>query len=378
MSLAGRLEDLSLSDIFQILSVGRKTGTFVVNGSKGTALIVFKNGLIVRAETDDIEGNIGQTLLKTGLIKDTIMNLSLEVKKELPSKPIAEILFDLGSVRLDLLERVVKKRIEKVVYRLLLWEDGDFQFELDDLELEGKTMLKDLGFELGRGLSPEYLLMEGARVQDESGQESFIPSEEFSVGEGEETAEETGWEEDWETPALKRKDITALKSLTQELRFPNSASEITLLILRFASDIFHRGVLFMIGKREMVGLGQFGLEIEQADEKVRATVLHVDNSPFFKKIITEQMTYKGGLDKDEITAKLVEVLGGIWPEETVIFPVIAEAKVVAFLYCDNASSGETVSETEGLEIFINHAGLALEKSLLQRRIHDMELNRGPG
>jgi hypothetical protein len=51
---------------------------------------------------------------------------------------------------------------------------------------------------------------------------------------------------------------------------------------------------------------------------------------------------------------------------------------VAFLYCDNASSGETVSETEGLEIFINHAGLALEKSLLQRRIHDMELNRGSG
>jgi hypothetical protein len=378
MSLAGRLEDLSLSDIFQILSVGRKTGTFVVNGSKGTALIVFKNGMIVRAETDDIEGNIGQTLLEAGLIKDTIMNLALEVKKELPAKPVAEILFDLGSVRLDLLERAVKKRIEGVVYRLLLWEDGDFQFELDDLELDGKTSLKDLGFELSRGLSPEYLLMEGARVQDESGQESFIPSEEFSVAEGEETAEETGWEEDWETPAVQRKDIMALKSLTQELRFPNSASEITLLILRFASDIFHRGVLFMIGKREMVGLGQFGLSIERADEKVRATVLHVDNSPFFKKIITEQMTYKGILEKDEITAKLVEALGGIWPKETVIFPIIAEGKVVAFLYCDNAASGETVSETEGLEIFINHAGLALEKSLLQRRINDMELNRESG
>ncbi len=374
MSLAGRLEDLSLSDIFQILSVGRKTGTFVVNGTKGTALIVFKNGLIVRAETDDLEGDIGHTLLEAGLIKDTILNLAIEVKKELLSKPVAEILFDLGSVRIDVLEKVAKKRIEKVVYRLLLWEDGDFQFELDDLELDGKTSLKDLGWELARGLSPEYLLMEGARVQDESGQESFVPTEEFSVSDSEEASEETGWEGDWEAPA-ERKDITALKSLTQELRFPNSASEITLLILRFASDMFHRGVLFMIGKREMVGLGQFGLEIEQADARVRATVLHVDNSPFFKKIITEQMTYKGGLEKDEITAKLVEVLGGIWPKETVIFPIIAEGRVVAFLYCDNASSGETVGETEGLEIFINHAGLALEKSLLQRRLHDMEVDR---
>jgi hypothetical protein len=378
MSLAGRLEDLSLSDIFQILSVGRKTGTFVVNGSTGTALIVFKNGLIVRAETDDLEGNIGQTLLEAGLIKDTILNLAMEVKKELPLKPVAEILFDLGSVRIDVLERVAKKRIERVVYRLLLWEDGDFQFELDDLELEGKTSLTDLGWELGRGLSPEYLLMEGARVQDESGQHSFVPTEEFSVADPEEASEDSGWEGDWEAPAAERKDITALKSLTQELRFPNSASEITLLILRFASDIFHRGVLFMIGKREMVGLGQFGLEIERADERVRATVLHVDNSPFFQKIITEQMTYKGGLEKDEITAKLVEVLGGVWPKETVIFPIIAEGRVVAFLYCDNALSGETVGETEGLEIFINHAGLALEKSLLQRRLSDMELNRGTG
>lgn len=379
MSLAGRLEDLSLSDIFQILSVGRKTGTFIVNGSKGTALIVFKNGMIVRAETDDLPGNIGETLLEAGLIKDTILNLALEVKKKLPTTPIAEILNDLGSVKPDHLEKVAKKRIERVIYRLLLWEDGDFQFELDDLELDNKTTLTDLGWELSRGLSPEYLLMEGARVQDESSQQSFVPSEEFTVADAGDEAEEdlgSGWEDDWEAPAAERKDITALKSLTQELRFPNSASEITLLILRFASDIFHRGVLFMIGKNDMIGLGQFGMDIERADERVRATVLHADNSPFFKKIITEQMAFKGPLEKDEETARLVEVLGGVWPKETSIFPVIAEGRAVAFLFCDNFLSGEPIGETEGLEIFINHAGLALEKSLLQRRIHEMEIHKG--
>lgn len=30
MSLVGRLEDLSLSDIFQILSIGRKTGSLIL------------------------------------------------------------------------------------------------------------------------------------------------------------------------------------------------------------------------------------------------------------------------------------------------------------------------------------------------------------
>jgi hypothetical protein len=373
MSLAGRLEDLALADIFQILSVGRKTGTFIVNGSRGTAAIVFKNGLIVRAETNDLEDTLGDNLHKAGLIKDTILNMAVEVKKRLPSRSIAEVLFDLGSVPADVVEKVAKKRIEKVIYRLLMWEDGNFQFEPDDTDLEGKTELEDLGWEISRGLSPEYLLMEGARVQDESTQASFNPEEEFSFAASE---EESGWDEEWESPPAERKDISALRSLTQELRFPSSSSEITLLILRFASDIFQRGVLFMVGKNEIVGLGQFGLEIDRADEKVRETILTLESSPFLRRVIFDQMMpFKGPVEKDEVTARMIDLLGGTWPAEAALFPIIAEGKAVALLYCDNAADGGGLGETEGLDIFISHAGLALEKSLLQRRLREMESRR---
>lgn len=380
MSLAGRLEDLSLSDIFQILSIGKKTGTFVVKGSKGTALIVFKNGSIVRAETDDLEGTVGDTLLKAGMVRESVLQMALVVKKKLPAQSVAAILFDLGAASRDSLDQVTRKRIENVIYRLLLWEDGDFQFEPDDLEIEGKTDLADFGWELSKGLSPEYLLMEGARVQDESTQASFVPTQAFSVEEEgqKETAEsESGWDDDWGgSPAAQRKDILALKSLTQELRFPNSASEITLLVLRFASDMFQRGVLFMAGKNQIVGLGQFGIEIDRADEKIRGIVLSLEMSPFLKKIVAEQLAYKGELEKDDVTQYFIDEIGGAWPPEAVFLPVVAEGKVVAVLYCDNALSRDPIEETEGLEIFISHAGLALEKSLLQRRLQEMEKDRG--
>jgi GAF domain-containing protein len=65
-------------------------------------------------------------------------------------------------------------------------------------------------------------------------------------------------------------------------------------------------------------------------------------------------------------------IGEGWPNECAFFPIITEDKVVALLYCDNLSPGEKAGETEGLEIFIDQAGLALEKSLLQRRLHEME------
>ncbi len=376
MSLAGKIEDLSLPDIFQILSVGRKTGALTIRGSKGEALIVFKGGMIVRAETDDLEKTLSESMLNAGLIKDTVFHLAEEVKKSLPFKSAAEILLDFGAVNKVMLEQVTKKRIENVIFRLLLWEDGDFQFELDDLDIAGKTHLSDLGWELGKGLSPEYLLMEGARVQDESTQSSFVPTEQFFIEGSDAQEQEEGWDDDWGTPQVERKDISSLKALTQELRFPNSASEITLLILRFASDIFQRGVLFMTGREEIVGLGQFGLEIERADEKVRAIVLDLEQSGFLKRIVTEQMPYKGIMVKDEATMYLMNELGGEWPSEGAFFPIVADGKVVALLYADNVSVGAAIPETEGLEIFINHAGLALEKSLLQRRLQEIEKGKG--
>jgi hypothetical protein len=370
MSLAGRLEDLALSDIFQILSIGKKTGTLILKGSRGNALITFKHGLVVRAETNDISRTFCEDLLNAGIIKDTLCNLALELKKKLPAKPYAEILFELGSVNRDVLDKITKKRTERVIYQLLIWQDGDFQFELDDTNPEGKVDIPDLGWELSKGMSPEYLLMEGARVYDESSQLGTVSTKELT---GLREDEGAAWEEDWDVqPKVERKDIISLKALTQELRFPNSASEITLLILRFASDMFQRGILFMVGDTEIVGLGQFGLEIEKADEKIREITLPYGESPFMQNILQGKLPYKGQAQKDPLITSLMQEIGGEWPDEYSFFPITAEGRVVALLYCDNLMAEEKIGETEGLEIFIDQAGIALEKSLLQRRLQEME------
>jgi len=375
MSLVGRLEDIALSDIFQILSIGKKTGTLVLSGSQGNALVTFRNGLIVRAETSDLDSTLGQDLQSAGVIKDTILNLASEVKKKLPASSYAEILYEFGSVNKDILEKVTRKRIERVIYRLLFWQDGDFQFEPDDVDPKGKVELTDPGWELAKGMSPEYLLMEGARVHDESSQTMMISAEELTAEDAREEAEDD-WEDWGSQPQVERKDITSLRALTQELRFPSSASEITLLILRFASDIFQRGILFMVGDTEMIGLGQFGLEMEKPDEKIREITLPYNDSALLQKIITEKRPYKGSVEKDGILESMMREIGGQWPDEFAFFPIIAEGKVVALLYCDNLTSEEKIPESEGLEIFIDQAGLALEKSLLQRRLHDMEKRTG--
>lgn len=383
MSLIGRLEDLPLSDIFQILSIGKKTGTLVIKGEDGSALIIFKNGLVSRAESDREEKKIGEDLLESGAIKNRkTLDMALEVKKTLPRKSIAEILFEMGAVSDDTIEKFTRKRIERVIFKILNWHDGEFQFELDDLRVNGKVDIDDYGWELSRGMSPEYLLMEGARVHDEAASGMFSPKDELeeafggtvadSPHDGEPDEAAGDWGGDWgdERPA-QRKDITSLKALTQELRFPSSASEITLLILRFASEIFQRGVFFMVGDDEILGLGQFGLDIDDADKKIRQIRLLRKDSPFMNRIVTEGHCYKGPIEKDAVTESMMNEIGDHWPKEAMLFPVIADDKVVALLYGDFVG-GEGEVESEGLEIFISQAGLALEKALLKRRLMDIE------
>ncbi len=367
MSLIGRLEDLALSDIFQILSVGKKTGALIIRSDNGNAVVFFRDGLVFNAEADVLEEDFAKELMDMELINDSTYKMIEDVKKKLPDKSIAEICLELGAVKKEHLDKLARKRVEKVVYDLLLWKDGEFQFELDTLDVKDLIQLPESGWEISKGMSPEYLLMVGARVYDETAHQSFIPDVGFF-----ETEEEDA-DEDWggAQAAPERKDISALKALTEELRFPNSTSEITLLILRFASDMYQRGVLFMVGPHEMAGLGQFGLEIEKADEKIRETVLETDKSFFLKEIIDGKQPYSGELKKDDGTEFLIKGFGGKWPSEVAFFPIIAEGRVVALLYGDNLATGEPFAETEGLEIFISQAGLALEKAILQRRLMEM-------
>ncbi len=354
MGLTGRLEDLSLSDILQIIGLGKRSGTLILKYDDKRAIIVFKQGFVVGADSDDKEDDIGDDLLNAGLITEEALQIARKVLKELPNSSVGKILLELGYIDNAHLESFSKKRIEKVIYRLLLLKEGDFRFDPDTF-LDSDPLLKK-GWLLKKGISPEYLLMECARIYDETRHYGRVLEEEFPE-------EQTFFEEE-----AFPKDISALRSIVQELRFPESISEIFLLILRFASSIYQRGILFSASKDILEGFGQFGLQVEDADEKIRETVIYIKKSPFFARILHSKTPYRGELSKDQETERLIELIGGEWPEEVVISPVIAEDKAVALLYCDNIPNREPIEDTAALEIFLSQAGMAIEKMLLKRSL----------
>jgi hypothetical protein len=389
MSLVGRLEDLALPDIFQIVSLSRKTGALVVTGREGKGVVVFRNGQVIQAAADFIKEDLGEILLSGEIIRKKDLDLAIEIKKMLPEdKPIEEVFLEMGIISRETLEEVNRHRIEDIVYRLLLWQDGDFSFELGEGDLKERVKMNHLGYPLQYGMSPEYLIMESTRLYDERRKEAegFLPkrpSPKFEPLEEKIEEEEKISEEEWEEEDFlgrgreDRKTLSSLKAMITELRFPAATSEITLLILRYASDVVNRGILFMVKKAEIVGLGQFGIEIkgESPDQRVRDIRIPVDEPSIFSKVLEARQTYKGAIEENRWNDYLINEIGGANPLEVFVIPLISEGRVIAVLYGDNLPEMKPIGDIEGLEIFINQAGLAMEKALLERKIMELERMR---
>ena len=390
MSLVGRLEDLALPDIFQIISLSRKTGTLVVRSRRGTGMVVFKEGQVIQAASDSIRDSLGNILVSQGMLDEAALSKALALQKQETEKPLGMILVDMGAVASQTLQSVIRKQIEEIIYDLLDWEEGFFNFELGEIIPKDTIEIDTQEFLLNAGISAEYLLMEGTRILDERRKDgkkpvaarpapvtpppvapSAAPKAPPHPVSHEPAKEEFRSKIEKEGP---RKELTTLKSMFDELRFPTATAEVTLLILRYASEVVNRAVLFMVKKDEVRGLGQFGIELKgkSADQVVRNVKLPLNQPSLFLSVIESRRSYLGSLEPNPSHTYLVNELGGVMPDEVMAIPLVVDGKVALVVYGDNLPERRPVRGMDTLEMFMNQAGMALEKALLERKLAELQ------
>jgi uncharacterized protein DUF4388 len=392
MSLVGRLEDLALPDIFQIISLSKKTGTLIVRSRKGTGMVVFKNGQVIQAASDSIRDSLGNILVSQGMLDEAALARALALQKRETDTPLGMILMEMGAVSAQTLESVVRKQIEEIIYDLLAWEEGFFNFELGEIAPKDKIEIDTQEFLLKSGISAEYLLMEGTRILDEKRQDERKhgaplqapapppPLPKPAVPPPQQHASYEPAKEEFRSRIEKeqpRGELTALKSMFDELRFPTATAEVTLLILRYASEVVNRAILFMVKKDEVRGLGQFGIELKgkSADQVVRNIKIPLNKPSLFLSVIETRRSYLGPLDPNECNTYLVTELGGAMPDRVLAIPLVVDGKVALVVYGDNLPERNPIQGTDTLEIFMNQAGMALEKALLEKRIAELQKER---
>jgi CheY-like chemotaxis protein len=224
-----------------------------------------------------------------------------------------------------------------------------------------------------RGLGPLQSFAETLRVFLGDASEREIPAESAATYNwGAELLKEMGEEStpDRQGRGPESPGLHLLKGMLQELHNPSLGGGIILLVLRFASELMNRAVIFLVKEKEIVGLGQFGIELsgEMADVRVRRMKIPRGEESIFNQVIAEKSARRVRLGDSRWDLYLKEQLGGEGPEEIFLGPIISEGQVVAVLYGDNLPEKMPIVDTESLEIFLSQAGLAMEKALLERRL----------
>lgn len=380
MSLEGRLEDLGLGDIFQIISLSKRSGVLTIIRKDGTGRLVFNKGLLIYGSSDSVN-RLGYTLVKKDLITNEELEKALRIQKTNGMKlPLGAVLIKMGALSKETLEAELRNHLAEVIRDFLSWESGSFHFELgnvpgNDISLEG-------------GLGMDFLMMEATRLQDERQREkpeTTTPPSLFPMSDeqGEPPTAKTPPAEAYARSGLNasvsgnsssRKDLALLTAMIEELSGPSSRSEITLLVLRFASEVMNRAVIFLVRKEDMIGLGQFGISLkdESADEKIRDVRIPFSEPSLFKETIEKKTSYKGSLSHEKWHRYFMDQVGGGWPKEVFLLPLLNGTKVIALLYGDNLPHQTSIQETEGLEAFVKVAGFAFGKAMLERRLQEVK------
>lgn len=148
MSLLGRLEDLSLTDIIQIVFLSRRTGILEIIDEKGRHTVLFRHGLVVNAASPDQPDLV--TFLEANKLIPASAAPALRRMEE-NGIPHGTAAVEMNLLSATDLGAAIRRRILDVVTPLLQSREGEFNFILSesmtglDIEYEPDSIFKDGG-----------------------------------------------------------------------------------------------------------------------------------------------------------------------------------------------------------------------------------------
>ena len=160
MGLDGTLKVFSLTEIFQMLGMQRKTGVLSVEGEDDAVTISFLGGSVVAAESRArrLDNRLGSLLLRAGYVTQEQLDHVLAIQKQTQQR-MGFLLVRERLVEPQELREALRVQISRIVYAAFRWSDGRFHFTQ-----EGTV---DYDADHMAPVSTDTVLMEAAQIVDE-------------------------------------------------------------------------------------------------------------------------------------------------------------------------------------------------------------------
>jgi CheY-like chemotaxis protein len=149
VSLLGRLEDLSLTDIVQIVYLSRRTGVLEIVDDRGRHTVMFRQGLVVNASSPEHPDLLTYLVARGSVPEAAAPGLR---KMEESGIPLGTAAVEMNIIPAADLATAIHERVVGVVAPLLQSREGEFNFILSDhvgpldVEYDADSIFKEGGF----------------------------------------------------------------------------------------------------------------------------------------------------------------------------------------------------------------------------------------
>jgi hypothetical protein len=382
-AFAGRLEDVPLADIIQVLQVSSKTGALLLHRGDGhEALIAFRGGAIIQTTCTESYQSLGDRLIAGGDLTQNDVKEALQYLAQCPGMRLGDALVELQYVRRSRIEEVVKAQMAETIERLTNWTNTEFEFRIGALALPRGTSQLALDLVHEKGVEPRHLLLEASLLQDRrnnrGGEAAAAEANAEEPGararEVEEDAEKIIRWFDEGGPALQPDPEDALGartaasylSISEELFVATSRGEIGLLLLRYAAELYADGGLVLRAKDGFRVLGQFGEAFAWSEGRPREakTFFGAGECPLFETIATSRRPYVGFVALNA-SGGLEPVGPSATPGARVVLaiPLFVLGDVSLILFCRSALSG--APDARALIALARQVSVTLENAALR-------------
>ncbi len=136
--MRGSLKEVPVTDVFQLLHIGKKTGKLSITNGNDFLEVFFKEGIIVYSLMVNRKEKLGEMLLRDNLIDEKTFKKAISLLDQgYPNigYVLSEMGFDEG-----ILKKYKEKEIMEYLREAIFWEDGFFNFIPDEYPKQRPTV----------------------------------------------------------------------------------------------------------------------------------------------------------------------------------------------------------------------------------------------
>ena len=374
-ALEGRLEDLPLCDILQVLQVSAKTGgLFLTHADGRAAVILFRSGRIVQVVGTANYRPLGERLESRHVISRKQFEEASAYMASFPGMRLGDALVELAFLTRALVEAEVRAQMSETVQSLISWNEGQFEFRVGLLWPGPEVPVSSTDFVLEEGMEPQRIIVDMTEQRHLDDTAPLVPRRPKTP---EEQAEEevqallVSLNDGKATPDGEPGDPDSFRaarkflSLSEELFSVQGRGEMGLVLLRYASELYGDGALLHCPVAGFKVLGQFGSPLVWGPHAGVAgkMLFSTEECPVLEMVRTAQRPYAGLVRRTEEGNLVPAIKGTAGVVAALIVPMTVLGSVSLILMCRTAVAG--APDARALVALARQVALAFENLALR-------------